>query len=249
MRDLMIDIETLGNRPGSVILSIGAVAFDAETGEIGEEFYDAIDPSSAAAAGLTTDISTMMWWMKQSQEAQDAAFSGKTAIELALAKLAFYALRVGATRVWAKPPSFDLVLLEAAFRACNLDVPWHFRTHRDCRTIFDLAGISPPSLGTAHNALDDAKSQALGVIAAYAKLGASAPTPANDVRLVANGWVTVRVEDTGDGLIINADDAKAYGLKDDQAYKGMFLDDGRFRIAVSYARAALATAAEGSTDG
>lgn len=28
MRDIMIDIETLGTKPGSVIASIGAVAFD-----------------------------------------------------------------------------------------------------------------------------------------------------------------------------------------------------------------------------
>lgn len=175
MRDLMIDIETLGNRPGSVILSIGAVAFDADTGEIGEEFYAAIDPETASKVGLTTDISTMLWWMKQSEAAREAAFSGKRSINMALTELSIFVKWQEPSRVWAKPPSFDLVMLEAAFRACDQDIPWHFRVHRDCRTIFDITGTKQPEVGTAHNALDDAKAQALGVIEAYRKLREPSP--------------------------------------------------------------------------
>lgn len=175
MRDLMIDIETLGNRPGSVILSIGAVAFDADTGEIGEEFYAAIDPETASKVGLTTDISTMLWWMKQSEAAREAAFSGKRSINMALTELSIFVKWQEPSRVWAKPPSFDLVMLEAAFRACDQDIPWHFRVHRDCRTIFDITGTKQPEVGTAHNALDDAKAQALGVTEAYRKLREPSP--------------------------------------------------------------------------
>lgn len=167
MRDLMIDIETLGTAPGSVILSIGAVAFDAETGEFGEEFYAAIDPQSAVASGLTIDVSTVLWWMEQSEEARKAAFSGERLLGWALGEFGDYVRRVEASRVWAKPPSFDLVLLESAFRACRTPIPWHYKTPRDCRTLFDLTGAVQPDVGTAHNALDDAKSQALGVIDAY----------------------------------------------------------------------------------
>ena len=163
----MIDIETLGTAPGSVVLSIGAVAFDAETGEFGEEYYAAIDPHSAVAAGLKIDVSTVLWWMEQSEEARKAAFSGECLLSWALVEFGDYVRRVEARRVWAKPPSFDLVLLESAFRACAIDIPWHYRTPRDCRTLFDLTHATQPDVGTAHNALDDAKSQALGVIDAY----------------------------------------------------------------------------------
>lgn len=171
MHDLMIDIETLGTEPGSVILSIGAVEFDASTGEFGKDFYVAIDAKSAVDAGLTLDVSTLKWWMAQSEEARRAAFAGDWPIDDALRTFARIVQSTEAKRIWAKPPSFDLVLLEAAFRACGTPVPWHYRSARDVRTLFDIADIrQPPYVGTAHNALDDAKSQALGVIEAFRAL-------------------------------------------------------------------------------
>lgn len=171
MRDLMIDIETLGTAPGSVILSIGAVAFDAVTGEFGEEFYAAIDPQSAVAAGLTMDVSTLKWWMMQSEEARRAAFAGERMIVETLSEFGDYVRRIDATRVWAKPPSFDLVLLEAAFRSAGISIPWHYRTPRDVRTLLDISGkVAMTGVGVAHNALDDARSQAADVINAVRSL-------------------------------------------------------------------------------
>ena len=170
MRDFMVDIETLGTRPGSVILSIGAVHFDAETGEFGEDFYLAIDPKSSEAIGATMDVSTIQWWMQQSADAQQAAFAGVVTIDVALSLLAASFRRCDPSRLWAKPPSFDLVLLESAYRAVGQEIPWSFRINRDCRTLFDITGAIQPDIGTAHNALDDAKSQALGVIDGYRRL-------------------------------------------------------------------------------
>ncbi|OKP79800.1 hypothetical protein BTE77_06840 [Ensifer adhaerens] len=174
MRDLMIDIETLGTAPGSVILSIGAVEFDAGTGEFGKEYYAAIDPQSAVAAGLTMDVSTLKWWMEQSEEARKAAFSGERLLGWTLGEFGDFVRNAEPEQVWAKPPAFDLVLMESAFRACSVPVPWHYRMARDVRTLFSVSGATQPDVGTAHNALDDAKSQALGVIKAYQLLGLAA---------------------------------------------------------------------------
>jgi DNA polymerase III epsilon subunit-like protein len=64
----MVDIETLGTKPSSTILSIGAVFFDIETGELGERFYMNIDPKQ----DRSIDPSTVMWWMVQSSEARNS---------------------------------------------------------------------------------------------------------------------------------------------------------------------------------
>ena len=74
MKNVMIDIETLGTRPGSIILSIGACAFDpADISSVGSdaryEFYENIDPEDCKSLGLTSDPSTVAWWAKQGPEA------------------------------------------------------------------------------------------------------------------------------------------------------------------------------------
>ncbi|WP_242219999.1 3'-5' exonuclease [Shinella zoogloeoides] len=176
----MIDIETLGAAPGSVILSIGAVTFDAETGALGADFYSAIDPQSAVDAGLRMDVSTLKWWMTQSDDARHAVFAGSQPLDCALREFSDFAHGADASRVWAKPPSFDLVLLEAAFQACRLHVPWHYRSLRDVRTLLDFTGTRPTYVGTAHNALDDARSQALSVIDAYRNAAIRTPNVAKD---------------------------------------------------------------------
>ena len=68
MSNLMLDIETLGTGPNSVILSIGAVEFD-ETGVI-SKFYEAIDPESCTDWGLQIDARTVLWWMDQNDAAR-----------------------------------------------------------------------------------------------------------------------------------------------------------------------------------
>lgn len=174
VKDLMIDIETLGTKPGSVILSIGAVAFDAETGELASNsFYRALSPIHCQSVGLTMDAETVAWWMIQSPEAQAAAFSGRDHPSLALLGLANFVLVHDPLRVWAKPPAFDIVLLESVYHRLTLQIPWGYKSLRDCRTLFDVTGVLQPTVGTLHNALDDAKAQAYGVIAAFAKLRAA----------------------------------------------------------------------------
>lgn len=178
---IMVDTETLGLKAGSVILSIGAVAFDPMSNNaFSDEFYCAIDLKDAQNCGLTIEAGTVAWWMQQNDEARKAAFSGGYSLRQALCD--FRALLQRARnlsperqlRVWSHGISADIIWLEAAYQAVNFDLPWAYREPRDTRTIYDLAEIDLKDFaagGVEHNALDDARAQANAVIAAYRKLG------------------------------------------------------------------------------
>lgn len=69
---LMLDLETMGKKPGAPIVSMGAVFFDPITGETGGEFYRVICLESSMYFGAKPDAGTILWWLKQSSEARSA---------------------------------------------------------------------------------------------------------------------------------------------------------------------------------
>lgn len=174
--DVMLDLETFGTRPGSVIASIGAVAFNAERGTIGQTFYAVIDVRSCEALGLTLDPSTVLWWLKQSDAAR-GALTADNAVDLHLALDEFRAFyqRNGGRRLWSHGGNFDEPMISAAFRAIGVAPPWQYWDGRCTRTLFELAGVKPERAeGVHHNALDDALAQARAVIEARKRLALAA---------------------------------------------------------------------------
>lgn len=171
--NMMIDIETLGTTPGSVILSIGAVMFGAEG--LGAEFYSRTDAQSCVHAGLKIDPSTIGWWMQQDAATRADLFApGAPHLNTALLQLSSWCKGQGVVQVWCHGATFDVPLLEAAYRAAGLEslIPWKFYNARCTRTLYELAGVSPDrTQGEHHNALNDAKVQALVAIKAHQKLG------------------------------------------------------------------------------
>lgn len=182
MAHTMLDLETLGLTAGSVILSIGAVAFDPVAGTLGETFYRNIDRASCEAVGLTADPATEAWWAKQSPEVRAALEADQVELGQALFEFAgFYELRGGA--LWSQGPSFDPILLAAAFEACGQPVPWAYDAPRDTRTVYELSGLTPDrKRATLHNALEDAKAQAAAVHDGYVRLGLTEAAPESPSR-------------------------------------------------------------------
>jgi len=74
--------------------------------------------------------------------------------------------------IWANSPNFDCVILENAYRCCNLEIPWKYWNLRDCRTIYDLGNTSLKSITaeTKHNSLEDCYNQILCLNKAYKKI-------------------------------------------------------------------------------
>jgi exodeoxyribonuclease VIII len=155
---IMLDLETLGNKPGSVIVAIGAVKFG--NGEILDSFYERVDAESCIAAGLKLDVSTVLWWLTQNEAARlEITKPG----QLLTAVLIRFAAWVGDkdAEVWGNGAAFDNALLAAAYDATAMPRPWKFSNDRCYRTAKNLRLDVPLARsGTHHNALDDAESQA-----------------------------------------------------------------------------------------
>lgn len=176
MNNLMIDLETMGTTPSAPILSIGAVFFDPLTGELGNEFFCNIDWKSAFQGRKVTP-DTVKWWMTQSVEARGSLLSDKFIVNMsdALQELQTFifkrcsgvdAFGYGGVKVWGNGATFDISILENAFRQYKKRIPWHFTSVRDCRTVEDIAepaGYIRNDIqreGIHHNALHDAKYEA-----------------------------------------------------------------------------------------
>lgn len=163
----MVDLETLGQGAGCVILSIGAVIFDEVTGVLGETFYTNVNRASCVAAGLTEDESTVTWWSRQSSEAQQALRDAELpdAPSLSDALQAFSAFVQSGDEIWGNGSDFDNAILAAAYKAAGMLTPWKFWNNRCYRTLKNLrTDIAFERIGTHHNALDDAKTQAIHAI-------------------------------------------------------------------------------------
>jgi len=170
----MVDLETLGTAPGSVILSIGAVTFDPVFGAVGAKaFYRVIDQASCEAVGLTVDPATVAWWERQDQAARDALKVDPRQVRDVLADFTAWWRASGGRKFWAHGPNFDETLLAAVYRACGAIPPWKYWDCRCTRTIYAAAGDIKPdrAAGQHHNALDDAIAQAEAVCRAYRVLG------------------------------------------------------------------------------
>lgn len=176
MNHCMIDLETMGTSPGCAIASIGAVIFDPEKGTVGDtaadKFYAVVDLASCQSVGLTMDAVTVYWWLGQSQKAREALGKDKQPLRDVLKGLTSWYAQHNAKRVWCHGATFDVPILDAAYRAFETSAPWKFVDVRDTRTIFDLSGVEiQRNTGTHHNALDDAINQAEAVCRAYKRLG------------------------------------------------------------------------------
>lgn len=179
--DIMIDLETLGTKPGCVVLAIGAMMFEPIVSPIGAfpgsppppPFYSNIDLFSSLLLGLTIDPKTLQWWQDQEEAAQNALFNNTAHLAQVIDKFNSWVRKTGEYYspqkkeliVWAKSPDFDCAIWEHCAGLLRLDVPWEFRDKRDVRTICGLTPLlnGPPSqagkVGIHHNALDDCTNQ------------------------------------------------------------------------------------------
>ena len=164
----MADLETGGKRPGCVIFSIGAVYFSPNG--LFAEIYTVVSSKDCVKQGLKFDPETMKWWNSQTPEAravvtqaEQSTVTLKSALNDFTEFLKKHDGTAKAVKLWGCGPSFDNVIITAAYHAIKQEPPWLYWNDRCYRT---LKALSDPSIkvdrsgGTYHNALDDAKAQA-----------------------------------------------------------------------------------------
>lgn len=172
MDHIMLDLETLDTSPTALVLSIGAVAFDPITGELGERFYVEFTDDLAAqeTLGRTVSADTVKWWMQQNAMAKQVfgtvAEAGiRQTLGAGLGQFTQFVIRNGGkdAKIWANGADFDNVILGSLYRNAGLLPPWRYSNNRCFRTAYrEFAGADfvRGNYGVAHNALDDAIGQA-----------------------------------------------------------------------------------------
>lgn len=160
--NVMIDLETLGTKPGSVIVSIGAVAFN--LGEPQDEyptFYEVFSLSDTVRYNFSLDLDTMIWWMKQTNEARKVFHVPGRVIADVLTEFNRFVATAsghrGDVKVWGNGADFDNVLLAGYYRELGIPAPWKYHNNRCFRTVRRVLALPDVAReGTHHNALDDA---------------------------------------------------------------------------------------------
>lgn len=166
---VMLDLETWGTKPGCAIRSVGAVVFDPHTGGLMQEFYANISDISCEAWGLVKEPATEAWWGDQGTDAQSALLVDRRPLHDVLVDFSDWWVKAHGEQVYGMGANFDPPIIEAAFVACDIEIPWKFWNVRCARTILAMANRRPERVGreVAHHSLHDSKAQARAVAAAF----------------------------------------------------------------------------------
>jgi 3' exoribonuclease, RNase T-like len=169
---IMLDLETLDISPTSVVVSIGAVAFDLENPILGQTLYLELsnDLDSQQKRGCTISAETVVWWMQQDWAARNvfgktsADDSSRVSTHEALELFSQFITDNGGNkaRIWGNGADFDNVILGHLYSVYGMPRPWSYARNRCFRTIKNEHAGSDKFVrhGTHHHALDDAISQA-----------------------------------------------------------------------------------------
>lgn len=147
---VMIDLETLGTDPEEApIIQIGAVAFrlDEDGPAAGVPYYRGMVSAQSCLDHpfhRQISIGTIVFWLSTDPELLLTLLQDPARIDLreALGELGLWMVRCEEPieGVWGNGATFDISMLEMAYKQAGLVPPWHFRTVRDVRTMAMIAG-------------------------------------------------------------------------------------------------------------
>jgi hypothetical protein len=182
----MVDLETMGTDPNTVILTVGAVPFGGDGNLIMEDnfyFYERVQLQSYDKyknGEFNFSWDTLIWWLKQDKDPLEDAFllQPRYPIWVVMQDFANWISIVcnmcndNKINIWSHGKDFDVVVLQNAFKVCGIVCPWKYWDTRDTRTLYALAGIDMRDISMtkgfkSHNAVGDCFKQIEGIRRAY----------------------------------------------------------------------------------
>lgn len=162
--NIMLDLETLDTKPTAVVTSIG-IAVDLGDGAMETHNFCLHHEDwqlQMAEGKRTTSASTLVWWLRQSEEARQSLANGNIYLGKALRELSAIVTRYPGATWWANGAAFDFPIIRSLYEFFNGPYAdrdlWSFRDERCYRTLRSLfPHIKAPEFkGAAHRAIDDA---------------------------------------------------------------------------------------------
>lgn len=172
---IMCDLETIGKRPGCVVLAAAFVRFSDEA-----QCTLNLSIPDQQALGLEIDPETQAWWQDQEAKHPGAwatATENPQPLNVALPyflEWIRWAAPDGDFLLWCHGATFDGPILGEVYRRAGIECPWtkEFWRVQCTRTLFNLAGVNKEQYAVPppHVALNDAIGQTRAANAALAIL-------------------------------------------------------------------------------
>jgi len=161
MKNIMLDLETMGTSSNSAILTIGAVEFDKDLGIL-DRFYEIVDLQSCLDRGFEVKADAFYWWLRQSKEAKDSLTEKKKLdIKDVLTSFQTFIGKNDNVQIWGNGSDFDNVILQNAFKRFKVNNPWPYHANRCFRTLkYSFPSLEIKKADIKHRSVDDAEYQA-----------------------------------------------------------------------------------------
>jgi len=140
MKHIMIDLETLGTHPNSVIVQIGAVVFDPERGAVGYEFSENVDIQSCLDLGLECDGPTLEWWFGRPSDERTFLDQPKSVDDVFCAFGSWLqSMEHDPSKIIGWSDQMDWSILRTIAKRLWHDDYIHYKNMRCTRTLYDVA--------------------------------------------------------------------------------------------------------------
>jgi exodeoxyribonuclease VIII len=155
----MVDIETMDVVPTAAIVSIGAVKFDTNTGELGETFKVNLDITEQKKLGLSFSNSTVEWWKEQPPEVWKGIRENSVSITEGMERFKNFCGK--SEFYWGNGAGFDMPIIRNACHVIGMEPWWKYYNLMCYRTLINLHGLDNKKLSAGREGYHDSVSDAI----------------------------------------------------------------------------------------